>query len=186
MRRFLIITTFLLALVMLIKTEPQTQAFPQESTKTLYVWGIDDLSDEVSQAALRFQREYPDTSVEYKRFRDRQEYYEVLLHELERQKGPDLILFSESNREDLSHFLVPFAAQNTSQFPAMVEEELLQDGQVLGLPITTESLVMFYNAEHFGENYPQTWDDIAVRSENFKIGGVAIGELSSIRSGWRR
>jgi len=181
------IITFLVFLAALIYVvlPPSSQPFrPKNDLKTLHFWGIYDVQEIYSPVIEAFKKDHPDFEISYKQFSNLDEYHEVLTRQLKNGKGPDMFLFSDEKRGEYVPFINPTSSQHVEGFPAYVKEKLTTNRLLFGLPLWVDSLVLYYHKRYYPEGIAALWHDLAHQTKQINIGGIAMGRLDNIRSGW--
>ena len=151
----------------------------------LTVWGVDD---ELAwdYAISRYQRLHPNVRIEYTELTP-ETYEKELINALAAGRGPDI--FTINNRWTAKHAdkIVPMPAEKmsanafTGLFPQVAEHDFLSsDGQIYGLPLSIDTLALFYNRDVFDKRGvalpPKTWDEFLAVIPKFPIStAAAIG-----------
>jgi ABC-type glycerol-3-phosphate transport system substrate-binding protein len=181
------IITFLVFLAALIYVvlPPSPEVFQVESkTNELHFWGIYDLPEVYSPIIEVFQKKHPNLRVIYKQFSNPAEYQDVLMRQLEKGKGPDIFLFPDTNRAEVVSYINPTSVEHATGFPTYLHETLTTNRLLFGLPLWADSLVLYYSKRYFPEGISSNWHEFAKQTQEISIGGVAMGRLDNIRSGW--
>jgi len=142
----------------------------QSAKVTLTVWGTDPNSV-FQDLAGTYKTADPGATINYTQI-DPANYQSKLLNAFAAGTGPDI--FEITNRElpqwESVSAPIPATLANTfnlttleADFPTVVEQDFTSGGQVYGLPLDLDTLVLFYNKDIFdsaGIVYPpKTWDD---------------------------
>lgn len=138
------------------------------SRVTLRVWGIDD--PQLWSATINsFEDKYPGNTVKYTQIAEAN-YEKQLLNELAADKGPDIFFFRNSWLLKHGDKIVP--ATDTAItlsafrnfFPEVAEEDFVYQDQIYSLPLSIDTLALFYNRDIFDNKKiavpPVTWDEV--------------------------
>lgn len=149
---------------------------PVSVTGTLAMWGL-DRAEAIEPAIQNFKTLYPNVTVTYRGFTDAAEYVQTLLDTLAAGRGPDI--FSIDNRAVLreSGKLSPAPAASFSVarlrelFPKVVEQDFAPQGAIYGLPLSIDTLALFYNRDLFDKAGvalpPATWEEFQAMVPKF-------------------
>ncbi|MFH1192954.1 MAG: extracellular solute-binding protein [Candidatus Jorgensenbacteria bacterium] len=141
---------------------------PVSVTGALTIWGM-DRAEAIEPAIKNFKTSYPNVTVTYRSFTDAAEYKRTLLDALAAGRGPDI--FSIDNRavlRDAAKLLPASAAQFSvtqlrALFPKVVEQDFSLQGTVYALPLSIDTLALFYNRDLFDKAGvalpPATWEE---------------------------
>ncbi|MBI3089004.1 MAG: extracellular solute-binding protein [Candidatus Colwellbacteria bacterium] len=162
----------------------------------LTVWGIDDGSA-WDYPIFSYQKLHPNVRIKYTELKP-ETYEEDLINALAAGKGPDIFMLN--NRWLVKHAdkITPLPAEKMSAnafkglFPQVAEYDLLSnEGQIYGLPLSVDTLALFYNQDIFDRSGvalpPKTWDEfLAVipkvrkvdTSGNLTLSAAALGGQS--------
>lgn len=134
----------------------------------LTVWGIDD-ELAWNHAIFQFEKLYPNVRIEYSQL-DEEVYEEELIDALAAGRGPDIFMIN--NRWTVKHAdkITPMPEGKMSistfsdLFPQVAEHDFLTaDGQIYGLPLSIDTLALFYNRDIFDRKGvalpPRTWEE---------------------------
>ena len=160
----------------------------------LTVWGVDD---ELAwdYTIHQYQKSHPSVRIEYTELTE-DSYEEDLINALAAGRGPDIFMIN--NRWTVKHAdkTVPMPAGKlstsdfTGLFPQVAEHDFLTaEGQIYGLPLSIDTLALFYNRNIFDRKSvalpPKTWEEfLAVipklrsvdKSGNLTLAAAAVGE----------
>lgn len=135
------------------------------STGALVWWGLWLDEDAVQPVIDQFQTDHPGVSVTYVK-QSPQDYRERLQSALARGEGPDIFrfhntwvpMFARQLAVVPSSTITPAEFANT-YYPVAVSD-LTRDGELVGIPLQYDGLVLFINEDIFSANSvnpPQTW-----------------------------
>ena len=145
---------------------------PRASIKTnLEFWGVFDSDEAYKTAIASFNAVYPAVTVNYRRFSNGADYERTLLDALASGKGPDIFMMrSRALPRDINK-IVPVSAAKFSilglrnLFPQVVEQDFVSAGAIYALPVSIDTLALYYNQEHFDAaaivSPPSTWEDFS-------------------------
>lgn len=155
-----------------------------------------------------YQKQNPNVKIKYRKFTNPEEYERLIINELAEGEGPDI--FSVPNTwidrnfkkiipanpqvisaQTFKDTFVSVASNNLVKQPSNSESEL-----VYGIPLTVDTLALFYNKDHFEDKIPErgkpatTWEGIKedvfkltkqdASFERFEISGLAFGRSDNI------
>ncbi len=174
----------------------------------LVYWKLYDEEDVINPLIQQYQAQNPTVSIRYRKFQDAEEYYDLLLNELAEGEGPDIFSVPNYWLARNSRKLTPMPPSYYD--PAFFEETFVsvaakdailtdsRDGvrKVHGLPLTVDTLALYYNKDLFEDRVPErgrpadTWDEFKddvfklTKSDNsferFEVAGVAMGRADNI------
>lgn len=182
-----------------------------EGVELTYYKMFDDEED-IRPIIDQFVSEYPGLRINYRKFTDFREYQDVILNEMAEGRGPDI--FSMQNTWFKSNFrkLTPmpeYLAPPETTLPEVFAEvfvdvayrDLVRPDEygvdrVYALPMTVDTLALYYNRAHFEDRIPargrpaSTWEGIKedvlllnradVDFNLLEIGGIALGLSENI------
>lgn len=169
-----------------------------------------DDSDVIEPIIHDYEAAHPGLKISYKKFSDFDEYQRVVLNEMAEGEGPDI--FSMQNTWFASNFKkvspMPETLGTAEDFSEIfadvayndlvrVDENGLQ--QVFALPMTIDTLALFYNKAQLEDRIPtrgkpsDTWEGIKEdvsflnKTDNsmdrFEVSGIAMGRADNISRG---
>lgn len=156
----------------------------EDSQQSLTFWGIYDLPEIYRPVIDTYQKKYPHIEVVYRQFPNAEEYHSVLMKQLERGKGPDVFLFPSDKKDQVLDFINPTNAKRSEGFAALVDQDLVNNKLLYGLPLWIDSLMIFYHKRYYPEGIQTSWYDFAEQTRDLRIGGIASGRLDNLRYGW--
>jgi len=138
----------------------------------LEIWGTLDNSETFLPIINNFQKQYPYISINYS-LKDKNTYHADLLKAFSDNQSPDIFMLWNSNlpyyQNKISYLdlkkdkdLNLFDLDQT--YPQIAKNELLKGDYLLGIPLYTDSLALYYNKDIF--NYynialpPATWEEV--------------------------
>ena len=134
----------------------------------LTVWGIDDALI-WDYTISRYQKSHPNIRVKYTELTE-DSYEKELINALAASRGPDIFMINNRWAVKHSDKIVPSPAEKLSPsafrdlFPQVAEYDFLSsDEQVYGMPLSIDTLALFYNRDVF-DRYgvalaPKTWEE---------------------------
>ncbi len=173
----------------------------------LTYYKVFDDSDVIAPLILQFESDHPGLEIHYRKFSDFSEYERVILNEMAEGEGPDI--FSMQNTWFASNYkkLSPLpndmgtTTDFANTFVDVAYQDLVrtdQDGhiQVYGLPMTVDTLAIYYNKDHFEDRIPAkgkpsaTWEGIKedvillnkedTSFDRFDVSGISLGRADNI------
>lgn len=184
----------------------QTENQNTEILKEIVFWNLYDNSDALKGQIQAFESLHPGVRITYKKFVNIEEYWNTILNELAEGEGPDI--FAVNNNWIAKHHKkfhpmpdggldIPMNAEIFRQtFFNVAGEDLIVDNQVLGIPLSIDTLALYYNKQLFVDNITnsdepaKTWDEIKEQvytltkqdksPERFFVSGIAMGRSDNI------
>ena len=185
-----ILLTFIIILL-IPKGKPQAQAV------TLQWWGLWEDANTMQPILDDFHKTHPTITVQYVK-EDPRQYNDQLQARLQNGNGPDIFLYHNSWLPMLSGDLSPLSSSviTPDQFKQIyypvMQQDLVQNGAIYGIPMEADTLALFVNPALFeaaGVQVPATWDDfvkaatkLTVKDPNGKIktAGAALGTYNNV------
>lgn len=170
----------------------------------IVVYNLFDPPDAFAGQIQAFKSQFG-VNVRYVSFNDPEQYEDDLINELAEGKGPDV--FTIHNSWILKHLgklapmpvnlAVPMTAEKYDQtFFHVATEDLVIDNRIYGIPLSIDTLALYYNEEYLvnavpGTNRPgRTWEEIKKNvialtktdnsPERFGVSGIALGRADNI------
>lgn len=186
----------------------------------LNYWRIFDDQDAFEEIITAYKALHPNITINYRKFRF-EEYEQALLEALAEDRGPDIFSINEGWIREYQTKLTPMPADITlvyqytkgtvkketayelrtkkapslreikADFADTVYEDVVLDGQVYGLPLSLETLVMFYNKDILNKSgiaqIPTNWKDFqeaVQKSTRFDTAGNIIQAGAALGTGY--
>ena len=163
---------------------------------TLTYWGLWEGQDIVEPILREFEQANPGVLVKYVK-QSPKDYRERLQTAIASGQGPDLFRFHASwvpmLKDDLAS--MPSSVMSVSDyrknFYPIAEKQLQSNGQIVGVPLMFDSLMLYYNEEIFttaSVSPPKTWaelKELAVtltirENDKVKRAGIALGNATNV------
>jgi multiple sugar transport system substrate-binding protein len=135
----------------------------------LEFWGVFDSTEAYGSAVGAFKGIYPGVTVNYRRFASAADYERALLNALAAGEGPDIFMIRNRALPRDINKIVPVASANFSLlalrnlFPQVVESDFVSRGAIYALPLSIDTLALYYNQEDFDQAAvtvpPKTWEE---------------------------
>lgn len=180
----LIILAVAVAYVVFRQPSPPGDSPSSSTSEVLQFWGIYDVPEVYQPIFDEFQKSHPGLEIRYKQFANQEEYHQLTLQQLKKGKGPDVVLFDDDFFAEYQPYLTPTDADYADGYSKFTEERLVQRGLLYGLPLWTDSLMMYYNKRYYRDGLKRAWYDFAEQTKKISISGVAMGRLDNLASGW--
>ncbi|MBN1494214.1 extracellular solute-binding protein [Candidatus Peregrinibacteria bacterium] len=167
-----------------------------------------DNSDVIEPLIQEYQSKHSNVKIKYRKFTNPDEYFDLILNELAEGEGPDI--FSVPNTWFVKNYkkispapldlIPPKVFEDT--FVAVTAKDLIRTdpltgaSAVYGLPMTVDTLALYYNKDHFDDKIPErgkpstTWEGIKEdvfkltkkdnSFERFEVAGIAMGYADNI------
>lgn len=179
------------------QTGSSTQTTPPVDQTTIEYWGLWETSDTLNSIFQDFQTQNPGLTVRYVQ-QSHRDFRERLQNAIVSGSGPDVFRFHASWVPMLSNELEPMPASVMSTtdfsqaFYPVASRQLQLNGQLVGIPLMYEGLVLYYNQdvlETAGVSPPQSWSalrdaarTLSIKQANGQLqrGGVAIGTAENV------
>ncbi len=165
----------------------------------LEIWGTVDDSDAYDAAIRQYQSiNHHVKDITYRKL-SAETYEEDLLRAFAEGNGPDIFYIRNSWLPDFASLIVPAPAYETNEgeytaaFTDAVAHDFISNGQIYGVPLTTDSLALYYNRDIFNAagitKPPTTWNEVGSLLNRFnqvdKFGtiiqsGIAMGTSANI------
>lgn len=201
-RTFLVIALIAFAVIVIVALVGilgvgRVQAPPVAGS--IEVWGIGDSENIWQDLINRFQAAYPSISVTYRRF-DEAGYEDMLVNRLAEGKGPDVFFLSHTAVVKHRDKIFPLPAEAgfsitdfKNTFVDAAADDLISGNEILGMPISMDTLALFINKDIFNAagiaTPPKTWDDLAATARALTVrgpggditaSGIALGAAQNI------
>lgn len=142
---------------------------PPPVKATLRFWDFGHPQAAYFTAIQNFNARYPAVKVEYTTFDSQQSYEDALLDALAAGNGPDVFMVHNNAVLKYSNKISPLSPQQFSLlqarnlFPQVVEQDFYLNNAFHGLPLSIDTLALYYNRDMFDEAAvvpPQYWEDV--------------------------
>jgi len=172
------------------------QEGPKEEI-TIDWWGVDYDADYFSRIIERFEDQYRNVKVVYSE-KDSATYEQELIDALAANQGPDIAMIKNDwmskHKGKLAPVTLPEDQKESFEkdFLPVVNDVVLEDDKLYGIPIDIETLGLFYNEDLFEEKRirkpPATWQEFVsiarslTKRKNGEIvqAGAAIGTSTNV------
>jgi multiple sugar transport system substrate-binding protein len=180
----LIVIIFLVVLLI-----PKKQAAPKEVT--LEWWGLWEDTRGVQSTIDQFEKENPTIKVKYVNSTP-QQYFGRLKTRIQNGTGPDIFRYHNSWLPMLSDSLLPLSADVMTvddfkkNYPLAMQQDLIQNGAIYGIPLDADSLAMFANTDLFdkaGIQVPSTWEDFIDTARKLTVKDADSGKIKTAGAG---
>lgn len=171
------------------------------SSVTLTFWGYPEETNVWRDIINAFRNRYPHITIEYKQI-PKDEFKERLLNSLAEGRGPDVMVFENVWVSKHKSKLFPIKPEwliSISQFKGMmvkgVQDDLIDNNNLLGMPIFIDTPALFYNKELFDSNAiavpPKDWSEVVKIARSFtkkdifgkiKQAGIALGAYDNVQN----
>lgn len=208
-KKFLIISlVFILSVTALSgcrKKQPKVTKTYEDVELTYYK--VFDDADVIEKLISEYEVKHPGLKIRFKKFDDFSEYYSTILNEMAEGKGPDIFSMQNtwftSNYRKISPMPEKIGSvkdfENTFvdvAFNDLVKTDDMGVKQIFGLPMTVDTLALYYNKDHFEDRIAErgkpslTWEgikeDVALLNkedtslDRFEVSGIALGRADNI------
>ena len=186
----------------------------------LNYWRVFDDQDSFDEIITAYKLLHPNITINYRKFRF-EEYEQALLEALAEDRGPDIFSINEGWVREYESKLVPMPSEITmayqytkgtvkkevvyeletkkapsfrdikTNFADTVYEDVVLDGNVYGLPMSLETLVMFYNKDIINKSgvakIPNDWEsfqEAVQKSTRFNAEGDIVQAGTAMGTGY--
>lgn len=165
----------------------------------LQFWGLYDGASAFSKTFSNISKNFPDVKINYRSFSDRETYEEALLEALAAGAGPDIFVIGNADLPRQINKITPIpqtklsVLQLRSLFPRVVELDFVNGGNIFALPLSMDTLALYYNRDLLAQagipTPPDTWEEFVemipklVKTDaggNLTQAGAAIGTAKNI------
>jgi multiple sugar transport system substrate-binding protein len=171
-------------------------AQPTTKKVTLEYWGLWEPSETMDSIIKDYETANPGTTIKYNK-QSHKDYRTRLQNALTSENGPDIFRFHASWVPMLKQNLAPLpssvmsANEYQSTFYPVAVSQLQVNGQLVGIPLMYDGIVLFYNTDVFQTAVlepPKTWSDLrnaatkltVKEGSTIKRAGVALGNTSNV------
>jgi multiple sugar transport system substrate-binding protein len=186
---------------------------------TLNFWGVFNDADQYSGLIAKFRQEQlalkrspKKITINYKKFASYEEYERALVEAWTGKiKGPDIFMIHDTWLPNYQQYIYPYPQTNKSPMNAQLYQQtfmpvasydFLRNGQIYAIPLSIDTLALYYNKDILDEMYrnnpdeawvlnaPKTWDDVIKLAEytaqkdewgNIGRSGIALGTANNIK-----
>lgn len=167
---------------------------------TLTIWGVFDDSAIWQPIIKEFNKTYPNIKVIYSK-KNYADYEASLIDAIASGSGPDILnlhndwLPKHKSKLEPANKDVISADAFQEAFIPVAFDDFVDDGKVYGVPITSDSLALYYNQDLFQAasiyQEPKTWNDVLAYSKlltkkvagdpsSLSTGGIAFGAADNV------
>ena len=189
------------------RTKEFTPRTSKDQVELTYYKLFDD-SDVIEPLIQQYKSDNVNVKINYRQFTNPEEYYDLILNELAEGEGPDI--FSVPNTWLIKNYkkispapaggIPPSAFEDT--YVAVTYNDLVRANpetgvnQIYALPMTVDTLALYYNKDHFEDAIPErgkpsaTWEGIKEdvfkltkkdqSFERFEVAGAALGFADNV------
>lgn len=165
----------------------------------LTYWGLWENESVMKSVIADFEKANPKIKVKYEK-RDIKQYRETVTTRIQNGNGPDIYAYHSTWYPMFSNLLAPLSNDVIkkddfkAQYFPVVQNDVVKNGAIYGLPEGVDTLALFINKDIFaaaGLDTPTTWDTfssvsrkLTVKDEEGKIktAGAAIGTFDNINN----
>lgn len=166
---FLIITGIIvfILIIVILKSLPKK---PQNVSLTL--WGYNIEPDVLQPLIDNFEAQNPQVKINYYQ-KDFDSYYDTLISAYANQNAPDMFLLPGNWLPLLENHIYPLNLQKDKElnqkvindtYPPIVQQELKEGDYLLGIPLSIDTLVLYYNPSIFKyyniSKPPTSWEEL--------------------------
>lgn len=156
-----------LVLILIIFIFLNVRPSPTSQEVTLTAWGFEDRN--VFEPILQgYKTLRPNVTINYEKVEE-VSYEDTLLNALAAGQGPDVFMIRNRVLPREKNKLIPVLPQTFTlpnlqeQFPQVVEQDFVSEGEVYALPLYLDTLALIYNKSMLDQagivSPPKTWDE---------------------------
>lgn len=173
---------------------------PKPEEAIIEFWGIE--KEEVWRDLIsKFKEKYPHIMLNYKTI-DLDLYEENLINRLAENRGPDVFMLKNSwiikHKDKIFPLPQDYFDFSTTKFKKTFVDDtssklITNEGEILGLPLFVDTLVLFYNKDMFNNagiaEAPRNWDEVTEISKRLTTkttagdiikSGLAVGTFQNV------
>jgi len=185
----------LLLIIFLVVT--RLKGNDKEEPVTLTYWGLFEDKQVMQSLINDFHRDNPTITINYVQ-KDVRDYRQGLVTQIINGNGPDIYRFHNSWVGMMKAYLSPMTSDVLSaddlenNYYPVVQQDLVRNGALYGVPLQIDNLALFVNSDLFsagGKTVPKTWDEfikvakeLVVKGSDGRIqtAGAALGTYDNI------
>lgn len=173
-----------------------TKKTTRDKQVTLTYWGLWEPKEVMEPILKEYEQANPGVLISYVK-QNPQDYRERLQSAVASGQGPDVFRFHASWVPMLKGELAPMPtsvftpSEYQSTFYPIVSQQLQSGGQLVGVPVMYDGLVLYYNEDILaaaGAQPPKTWSELRTLASKLTLrsgdkiqrGGVAIGNAGNV------
>lgn len=177
-------------------TNPASSGSTTNKQVTLEYWGLWEAGDTMTEIIKGFESQNPGLTVKYVK-QSHKDYRTRLQSAINSGNGPDLYRFHASWVPMLKQELAPLpsavmsASEYQSTFYPIAVQQLQNNGQLVGIPLMYDGLVLYYNTDIFKTavaDPPKTWPDLRTLANKLTVkaegkltrSGIALGNAVNV------
>lgn len=177
-------------------TTGQTAAPTTGKKVTIEYWGLWEPTETMDTIIKDYETANPGVTIKYNK-QSHKDYRTRLQNALGSENGPDIFRFHASWVPMLKQNLaaIPSSVMSASEyqntFYPVAVNQLQVNGQLVGIPLMYDGLVLFYNTEVFQTAViepPKTWSDLRTAASKLTVkegstikrAGVALGNTANV------
>lgn len=181
----IILTFFFLLIVLLLKIVLSGKKPATSGDITLTYWGLWEDKNVFQPVIDDYKKSHPTVTIDYVK-QDPKQYRERLQASIDRGEGPDIYRFHNTWVPMMINYLaaVPESIYTADEFAKVfypiATSDLKVGGNIYGIPLEIDGLVLFYNEEMLkaaNVSVPTTWLDVQKAVEPNKLTVIANGRI---------
>jgi ABC-type glycerol-3-phosphate transport system substrate-binding protein len=203
---FLIVSIVIIGFTGCFRKKEPIQQVEWKDVDLVYYKMFDD-EDVMAPLIADYQSNNAGVRIHYKKFEDFEEYMDTIVDELAEGEGPDIFSAQNTWFHDNLKKLTPAPKTSVTSdvfdqaFVDVASRDLVKTddlGQknVYGVPLTVDTLALYYNKDHYNDRLPEigrpaeTWAELMDHVyelteeddsfERFEVAGIAMGRADNI------
>lgn len=179
-------------------TNPGTTTTGTQTGKqvTLEYWGLWEPTEAMTEVIKGFETQNPGITIKYVK-QSHKDYRTRLQSAINSGNGPDIYRFHASWVPMLKQELSPLpsavmsASEYQSTYYPVAVQQLQNNGQLVGIPLMYDGLVLYYNTDIFKTavvDPPKTWPDLRTLASKLTVkadgkltrSGIALGNATNV------
>lgn len=169
MKKRIAISMFLLIGVLFVSGFGCKKVTPKKYTVNLEIWGLFDSGDAYRDIIEAYKGINPDVGEITYRKMSQETYQQDLIRAMASDQGPDIFLVHNKWIPGFQDKIYPAPAEVLGEqklrndFVDVVADDFMANGAVYAVPLSVDSLALFYNKDLFNEagitSPPKTWEE---------------------------
>ncbi len=198
----LVVFVFILIFLRILPGLPNDRNNPALVKEKIKIWGVFDSDRKFSAIKNSFGATYPNSTLSFRAFNNISDYEDTLIDALATGQGPDVFMVPNASLKKYVNKISPAPSslinliRLRALFPEIVEKNLTLNGQIYALPVSIDTLALYYNKSLFNQasiiNPPETWAELESiipnlkindpTDQNAKIWPIALGAANNVNN----
>lgn len=190
-KKFIVIIVSIISGIILLNI-----IFSHSGTRTtnLIMWGFYDSPDTINPIIRSFTQQFPNINITYIQ-KDPNNYYNELILAFANNKAPDIFMLPGNWIPTFQDKIIPLNLNKDKEinlatidkiYPLVVKQDLVFNNQLMGMPISIDTLALYYNKDIFYNNKialpPNNWSELLSLIPKLKkidaVGGISKSAIA--------